>query len=95
MLCDWCCSTSLSELSTNAMQAALNNAQRRAEQLERERNGTRNTEAALRDEMNVMRRSLGQADVVRTLAFPLSVETTMSHGRAHSRSTCSQHTLNS
>jgi hypothetical protein len=47
------------------MQAALNNAQRRAEQTERERNGIRKVEATLRSEMEVMRRSLGQADVVR------------------------------
>lgn len=46
------------------MQAAFNNSQRRAEQLERERNGVRKAEATLRSEMEVMRRSLGQADVV-------------------------------
>ena len=46
------------------MQAALNYSQRRAEQLERERNGLRKAGATLRGEMEVMRRSLGQADVV-------------------------------
>lgn len=46
------------------MQTAAQNALLRAEQLEREKDALRKSEVSLRAEMDVMRRCLGQADVV-------------------------------